>query len=834
MSEGASGQSNSFYDKLSSLAEDVFSVGARVSESHQTARHSLRFEILQEAIEYGFFEILIDEDGSVEPFVQLTQEAQKLLGLDPATHVANETSDVGSFECLTRFFDESSSQQLKQTIAGLVSGEGRVRLELRTRSRERSFILTAARLCDGAGKPISIQCAIVDKTVKTQLFEELLATRERHARDEKFLRNVLSAVPSLISYIDPHYCYNYMNGAYERTFGIQLNDFMGQPMANLLGYKAFELVKPYIDEALKGVAQKYERTMPYKHGGTRSIEVHYLPDVDENGKVIGVYSIVGDITAMRHSIQEIQESKRRMEFCLSSVKMGVWEIQVRPRTVLMEHGVYELLGYPRRSDVDFVSLFKQIAVDQDVEKFLADLEMAIYRQRDFEAEYRAQAIDGSVRLIHCKVHVVFDKNRLPERLVGACWDVTEVREKDRQIAEAFEKLSKSEAAFKAVFENAPLGIVQLDQEFNYVRVNPYYSKWLGYTTGELLKLNVADITHPDDITSTLNRRQLMISGESRNMRQFEKRYFTKSGEEVWGSVSSRWVDYGEGIGKQFFGVIEDITDRKKLELAQKEAELKLITAAKMSSLGEMASGIAHEINNPLAIISGKAELLKMYLEKGNIDLQLFAKELAKVSDTAHRIGKIIKGLRTFSRDSQRDPMVSENLNRIVFDSLEFCRERFRNQGVEIRFQPFSNAVRDTSEEGEARINCRAPQIAQVIINLLNNAFDAVSAQPERWVEISIEAKQNAGSGERVRLMVTDSGTGIPEAIREKLMVPFFTTKEVGKGTGLGLSISHGVARDHGGELYYDSSCANTRFVLELPLQVLAQAQGQASDSARVA
>ncbi|RYZ66100.1 MAG: HAMP domain-containing histidine kinase, partial [Proteobacteria bacterium] len=135
-----------------------------------------------------------------------------------------------------------------------------------------------------------------------------------------------------------------------------------------------------------------------------------------------------------------------------------------------------------------------------------------------------------------------------------------------------------------------------------------------------------------------------------------------------------------------------------------------------------------------------------------------------------------------------------------------CREKFRYKGVDLRV----GAIPDVN------LICRPTELSQVLLNLLNNAFDAVEEaeanQSQRWVQVAVRVE-----GEWVSLTVTDSGTGIPETVASRMLEPFYTTKELGKGTGLGLSISKGIVETHGGQLYYDRSNPNTSFVVELKL-----------------
>jgi signal transduction histidine kinase len=243
-----------------------------------------------------------------------------------------------------------------------------------------------------------------------------------------------------------------------------------------------------------------------------------------------------------------------------------------------------------------------------------------------------------------------------------------------------------------------------------------------------------------------------------------------------------------------------LTERFRSKLRDEQAML--VQSAKLSSLGEMAAGIAHEINNPLAIIVGKVEQTARLVRDTNPpDLDKISGNLSLIEATGQRIAKIVKGLRAFSRDATGDQMEVAFARDVVSDALALTQERLLNNGVELRFRCESNA----------QLLCRPTQISQIVVNLVMNAFDAVVGTQSPWVEVMVEDNDGA-----LVLSVTDSGAGISANIADKIMQPFFTTKEVGKGTGLGLSISKGIAQGHGGELYYDSTSPNTRFVLRLP------------------
>lgn len=170
------------------------------------------------------------------------------------------------------------------------------------------------------------------------------------------------------------------------------------------------------------------------------------------------------------------------------------------------------------------------------------------------------------------------------------------------------------------------------------------------------------------------------------------------------------------------------------------------------------------------------------------------KDIDIIVKTTDRIGKIIQGLRSFSRNAETDPFHLIQSDELIQTALNLCSERFQRSGIGVHIE----GKEHFSTEG------REAQLVQVLVNLLNNSYDAIQNLNEKWIRI--ETSTNV-------IKVIDSGRGIPKGVAEKLMQPFYTTKEVGKGTGLGLSISRGIMNKHGGELSLDTLHPNTCFVL---------------------
>ncbi len=230
--------------------------------------------------------------------------------------------------------------------------------------------------------------------------------------------------------------------------------------------------------------------------------------------------------------------------------------------------------------------------------------------------------------------------------------------------------------------------------------------------------------------------------------------------------------------------------------------LKLVNSARMAILGEMAGGIAHEVNNPLAIIQGLSQQVVFKANTSPLTNEFVLEKIEKILQNTQRIVKIIKGLRAFARDSDNEPLQMYTAKELVEDTLNLCQERARKRNIELILP---------HHYPEISFECHPTQISQVLFNLISNSYDAISELPEKWIKIEVLKHPQF-----FEVLVTDSGNGIPIELHSKILMPFFTTKDVGQGTGLGLSTSKGLIDQHNGVLKIDTNCKNTRFVILLP------------------
>lgn len=234
----------------------------------------------------------------------------------------------------------------------------------------------------------------------------------------------------------------------------------------------------------------------------------------------------------------------------------------------------------------------------------------------------------------------------------------------------------------------------------------------------------------------------------------------------------------------------------------------LIEQSKMSALGQMSGGMAHEINNPLAIISSEAEeLLEIAEEEGNVNKDDATSISQNIRATTERIAKIIRGLKVFAREDKGEDFSVRDLAEIVNEVVIMAEEKFKTKGVK-----FSIDFPEITNLESKEVLGNEVQIIQVLVNLLNNAYDAVKDQKDRKISFSWKVLP-----EHFLLVVKDNGAGIPENVRLKIFDPFFSTKKVGEGTGLGLSLSKSIIENHSGELFLGDEDEGTEFVVKLPI-----------------
>lgn len=256
----------------------------------------------------------------------------------------------------------------------------------------------------------------------------------------------------------------------------------------------------------------------------------------------------------------------------------------------------------------------------------------------------------------------------------------------------------------------------------------------------------------------------------------------------------------------------NITEQVHLRRQKELEKVKAQETAKLVSLGEMAAGIAHEINNPMTIIDGSAMKISRSHDKDEIN-----RYTEKIQRMVTRVSSIIRSMKKISRDGSRDEFEPVTIKNLIADLQVLSEAKLKQNGIEFKLE-----LLETSRT----FPCRDVEISQILINLLNNSIDAFAESKEiknPYIKIS-----NRFHREYVEIEIEDNGPGIPKELVHKVMEPFFTTKKIGVGTGLGLSIIGKIVENHQGKFELISSQSPTRFVISLPLEQSKQKNGEAA------
>jgi PAS domain S-box-containing protein len=379
------------------------------------------------------------------------------------------------------------------------------------------------------------------------------------------------------------------------------------------------------------------------------------------------------------------------------------------------------------------------------------------------------------------------------KILGAAQDITDWVEQEAE-------KKQTEELLKLILDTAPARIGYVTRDLRYRFVNHGYEVLFKMPREKIVGRPITELLGEQVVNDFKAKYAEVFSGK---VVEFEKEIVFLNGKRQINRVTFA-PDFSpkrEVLG--FVTIILDMTAEREKEKMILEQRQRLISSAKLAALGEMAGGISHEINNPLAIIHARAESLKEMALRGNVDVTKMAYSAEKIEMTSKRIAKIVKALRNIARDGEKDPFTRASVRSLIEDAVEICRERFLSHAIQFKI---SETVPDLN------IECRGVQISQVVLNLLSNAFDAVKSVSDRWIKLDCQT-----IGDQLQMSVSDNGLGVSAENRDKIFQPFFTTKEPGEGTGLGLSVSKAIIDDHRGTIQLDDSVSFTRFVVTLPL-----------------
>jgi PAS domain S-box-containing protein len=400
------------------------------------------------------------------------------------------------------------------------------------------------------------------------------------------------------------------------------------------------------------------------------------------------------------------------------------------------------------------------------------------------------AAKGGTRILHTKKIPLIDENGEPKYLLGISEDITELKKSQQALEER-------EAFFKDIAFSMADFIWETDEKGVYTYFSQKVSSILGYKVEELIGKTRFDLMLPQEAEKKW-KMFLKITKNKEVIKGFENWIISKEGNKVCLLTNGVPVLDKSGKLKGYRGVDKDITENKKDEAEKKKLQEHLFLTEKIVAVGQLAGGIAHEINNPLMVIRGYTQSIIRNIKEEN---PLYT-PLKSIEEEVLRCTNMIRDLLTFAR-KESSVVESVDINILIDETLHLVYSQTKSKNI--------NVVKK-SQADLPKIPLNRGMLQRVIVNLFNNAIDATPAGGS--ITISTKKLQNS-----IQIDIADTGSGMSEKTKSHIFEPFFTTKDVGEGTGLGLSLCYEIIKNHKGTISFESEQGKgTVFHIVLPIR----------------
>lgn len=534
-----------------------------------------------------------------------------------------------------------------------------------------------------------------------------------------------------------------------------------------------------------------------KDGNPRNVEVHGYPIFDEQGNLSQIIESSVDITERKKAEDALRESENKYSILVNNSPTGIY-IDDNGKIVYANQRLSEIYGYPIK---ELLGIESRQLVHPDDRCMTDRIRQKRLNGQDAPPEYQARGItkDGQTLWINRR-NTRIDYMGRPA-ILGNIVDVTERKQAEEALRASEAELRTSEEKYRTLFEYEPNSVFVLEPEsLAIVDVNARGLACYGYEKEELIGKCFLDLGPGHFTDGVLATTEPTCSTLCSAYPKIQHR--RKDGGFFFVDVYACQTKHSRKYG--IIATTVDITDSLN-------RETQLIQASKMATLGEMATGVAHELNQPLSVIkTASGFLIRKIRKEEELKGEILLTLVEEIDSHVDRASKIINHMREFGRKSDVTKQ-KVAINEPLTKALEIFSQQLKLRDIEVIIQ---------LGEDLPPILGDANRLEQVFINLLLNARDAIE---DRWhtVEYGKADKKillrTSRKGDRVVVEIEDTGSGIPETILDKVFEPFFTTKDVGKGTGLGLSISYGIIQDYGGGIeVMPRSGGGTCIIVTLP------------------
>ena len=599
-----------------------------------------------------------------------------------------------------------------------------------------------------------------------------------------------------------------VNDAYCRMSGYSRQELLGMSIAQLEALEAPAEIGEHIVKIIARGEDRFETRHRRKDGSSYDIEVaiQYHPGEGEQ-----FVAFMHDISRRKQSELALRESEARFSSAFEYAAIGKALVSPEGRWLKVNQATCDMLGYTRAELLN--KTFQDITHPDDLEADLVQVQALLRGEIDtYQMQKRYFHKSGAVVWALLSVSLMRDPQGAPLYFISQIVDITERKRAEDALRQSQALLNTAQRLAKTGGWEWDVAAQTMTWTEEVYRIHELEPGEAADNPRDLMPLSL-ECYQPSDRPAIYAAFQRCIShGEPYDL---EFPFTTRQGRSIWIRTAAQPV-IEHGRIARVIGHLIDITERKQAEetlqkqyAALQSAQARLVQSEKLAAIGELVSGVAHELNNPLTSIVLYSQLMEMKTDNAEMKA-----DLEKVLSESNRAARIVRGLLDFARQRPVE-LRPVQINTLIQECLELVAYQLRTHNIRFETQ---------LEVGLPLTRADPHQLQQVLLNLIQNAQQAIQAvRPTGRLCItsasgpSVFRGLDGNSEPVIRVSIDDDGPGVPAALLSRIFDPFFTTKDIGAGTGLGLAICHGIVAEHSGHIWVENRAGGgARFIIELP------------------